>query len=82
MSASLFTSPTRRSLLQGGTLLLLLGPHLIARGATVLAVRVWPARDYTRVTLESDAALKTRTFFVTSPPRLAVDIEGIARATA
>ncbi len=82
MSASLFTSPTRRSLLQGGTLLLLLGPHLIARGATVLAVRVWPARDYTRVTLESDAALKTRTFFVTSPPRLAVDIEGIELSPA
>ena len=57
----------RRALLQGGTLVLLLGPHLIARGAAILAVRVWPSTDYSRVTLESDAELKTHTFFVAEP---------------
>ena len=67
----------RRTLLQSGTLVLLLGVQHLARGATVLAVRVWPAPDYSRVTLESDQPLKARQFFVTSPPRLAVDIEGI-----
>ena len=72
----------RRALLQGGTLVLLLGPHLIARGAAILAVRVWPAPDYSRVTLESDAELKTHTFFVASPPRLAVDVEGIELSPA
>lgn len=67
----------RRTLLQGGTLALLLGQADIALGATIVAVRVWPAADYTRVTIESDTALKTVPLFVANPPRLAVDIEGI-----
>ena len=48
-----------------------------ARGATVVAVRVWPARDYTRVTLELDEPLRTSHFTVADPPRLVVDIEGV-----
>ncbi len=67
----------RRALLQTGALVLLLGRAQIARGATILAVRVWPAPDYSRVTIESDGQLTTRQLFVASPPRLAVDIEGI-----
>ncbi|MDI1340741.1 N-acetylmuramoyl-L-alanine amidase [Polaromonas sp.] len=68
---------SRRSALQMGSLVLLLGVQQIARGATILAVRVWPARDYSRVTIESDTGLKTKTYFIAEPPRLAVDIEGI-----
>ena len=74
------TQPTginRRSLLQGGSLALLLGSADIAWGASIVAVRVWPAAAYTRVTIESDTALKTVPIFVANPPRLAVDIEGI-----
>ena len=67
----------RRDLLQMGSLVLLLGAAEIARGATILAVRVWPAPDYSRVTIESDAMLTTSQLFVGNPPRLAVDIEGI-----
>lgn len=67
----------RRELLQSGALVMLLGSQQLARGATILAVRVWPAPDYSRVTIESDTALKVSQFFVASPPRLAVDIEGI-----
>ena len=67
----------RRELLQGGALVLLLGRAHIASGATILAVRVWPAPDYSRVTIESDGALRARHGFVANPPRLAVDIEGI-----
>lgn len=67
----------RRDLLQRGSLALLLGVQQIARGATILAVRVWPAADYTRVTIESDARLQTQQLTVGSPPRLAVDITGI-----
>ncbi len=67
----------RREVLQSGTLALLLGAQHLARGATILAVRIWPAPEYSRVTIESDATLKVRQFFVPSPPRLAVDIEGI-----
>ena len=67
----------RRGLLQTGTLVLLLGRAHIARGATIVAVRVWPAPEYSRVTIESDGLLRTRQVFILNPPRLAVDIEGI-----
>ena len=56
---------------------LLLGVQHIASGATILAVRVWPSKDYTRLTIESDGEIKARQFFIPEPPRLAVDIEGI-----
>ncbi len=72
----------RRTLLQSGALVLLLGRAQLARGATILGVRVWPANDYTRVTIESDTALVTKYTMVAQPPRLAVDIEGIELNTA
>jgi N-acetylmuramoyl-L-alanine amidase len=67
---------TRRDLLQAGTVVLLLGAHQIVHGATIVAVRVWPAPEYTRLTIESDGLLTSRT--VISPQRLALDIEGLA----
>ena len=54
------TKATRRQLLQSGSLVLLLGVRQIARGAEILAVRVWPAKDYTRLTIESDSEIKAR----------------------
>ena len=44
----------RREVLKLGTLVLLLGTQQIARGASIVAVRVWPSKDYTRLTIESD----------------------------
>jgi N-acetylmuramoyl-L-alanine amidase len=67
----------RRDLVQGGTLVLLLGTQQIARGATIVAVRVWPAPEYSRVTIESDRQLSTTQIVMANPPRLAVDISGI-----
>jgi N-acetylmuramoyl-L-alanine amidase len=67
----------RRTLIGNGALVLLLGAQQIARGASIVAVRVWPAPDYSRVTIESDVPLTTKQIFVATPPRLAVDIEGI-----
>lgn len=67
----------RRELLRNGSLVLLLGAHQIARGATIVAVRLWPAEDYTRVTIESDGLLTSKQVIATDPPRLALDIEGI-----
>ena len=72
-----FGQPNRRQALQLGSVVLLLGVQHIARGATILAVRVWPSKDYTRLTIESDGEIKARQFFIADPPRLAVDIEGI-----
>jgi N-acetylmuramoyl-L-alanine amidase len=72
-------STHRRQLIRaaGGSLVLALTPFDIARGATLLAVRIWPADDYSRLTLEHDAPLKFSHFMVrdTSPLRLVVDIE-------
>jgi N-acetylmuramoyl-L-alanine amidase len=67
----------RRELLRQGTLVLLLGTQQIARGASIVAVRVWPAPEYSRVTIESDAKLSSTQIVMTNPPRLAVDIEGL-----
>ena len=67
----------RRALLKSGLLALLLTRVHFAHGATILAVRIWPAPDYSRVTIESDGELKAKAFYVASPPRLAVDIDGI-----
>ena len=67
----------RRSLLGASTLVLLLGPQQIAHGAQVVAVRLWPAEDYTRITIESDSPLKTTQRFVNDPPRMEVDLQGL-----
>ncbi|NEX60841.1 N-acetylmuramoyl-L-alanine amidase [Noviherbaspirillum galbum] len=77
-SAHPVKSRSRRTVLKaGGTLLLSVMSALPARAAQILAVRVWPADDYTRVTLENDSNLKTSHFIVKDPERLVVDIEGI-----
>ena len=46
-------------------------------GEKVASSRVWPAQEYTRVTLESPDAIKFQFFFVSSPERLVVDLEGV-----
>jgi N-acetylmuramoyl-L-alanine amidase len=67
----------RRALLKAGPIVLMLGAAQIARGATIVAVRVWPAPEYSRVTIESDAPLKSSQTPLNAPPGLAVDIEGL-----
>jgi len=69
--------PRRTVLKAGATLLLSVLAPLPARAAQILAVRVWPAEDYTRVTLENDTNLKATHFIVKDPERLVVDIEGL-----
>ncbi|HET7200819.1 MAG TPA: N-acetylmuramoyl-L-alanine amidase [Burkholderiales bacterium] len=43
----------------------------------VRAVRVWPAPEYTRVTLESGEALRYHLISVKNPDRLVLDLEGV-----
>ncbi|HUP98151.1 MAG TPA: N-acetylmuramoyl-L-alanine amidase [Usitatibacter sp.] len=51
---------------------------LPAMGADkVIASRVWPAQEYTRVTLESARPIKHMFFGVSNPDRLVVDLEGV-----
>ncbi len=65
-----------------GSLVLTLGAAQIARGATIVAVRVWPADDYTRVTIESDTALSEKHFLAQNPQRLVIDIDGLELSPA
>ena len=43
----------------------------------VVSSRVWPAQEYTRVTLETAVPVKHQYFFVTDPDRLVLDLEGV-----
>jgi N-acetylmuramoyl-L-alanine amidase len=74
---------SRRAALRAmGSVVLLLGTREIAWGASIVAVRVWPAEDYTRVTLESDTALAARHFMASNPARLVIDVEGLELSPA
>jgi N-acetylmuramoyl-L-alanine amidase len=48
-----------------------------AQAATIVAVRVWPADEYTRVALELDQPLRSTQLQLSDPPRLVVDLEGL-----
>jgi N-acetylmuramoyl-L-alanine amidase len=43
----------------------------------VSAARVWPAADYTRITLEAPQAVQHKVFSLENPDRLVVDLEGV-----
>jgi N-acetylmuramoyl-L-alanine amidase len=70
-------SPNRRQALRLGSLVLLLEAPQLAFGAEIVAVRVWPAEDYTRITIESDAVLAARHTLLDAPERLVIDIDGL-----
>ena len=71
---------SRRQLIAttGGALMLSVVP-CTANAAQMVDVRMWPAKEYTRVTLEHDQPIKFRYFVVRSPKpiRLVVDIENL-----
>jgi N-acetylmuramoyl-L-alanine amidase len=54
--------------------ILLAAPPALAQ---VISTRIWPAKDYTRVTLESKSEIKFQLFVVKQPERLVVDLEGV-----
>ena len=75
-------SESRRQLIKfaGASLVLLVtraGHAANERTQGILAVRVWPAADYTRVAIEHSAPLKYTHFMIRNPDRLVVDLEGI-----
>ncbi len=65
-----------------GSLVVWLGAHQLAGASRIVAVRIWPAADYTRITIESDTALMAKPFYVADPPRLAVDVQGVSLVPA
>lgn len=70
---------SRRKLLKGaGAMWLLSVSHVgLAAVSQVVAVRVWPASSYTRVTVESNRVIKYKQFALSNPERVVVDLEGV-----
>jgi N-acetylmuramoyl-L-alanine amidase len=81
MSDKIAPGPGRRRFLNfiGAALTLSVTSVALAasRAPALLAVRIWPADEYTRITLELDAAVRFKHFILENPDRLVVDIEGI-----
>ena len=72
----------RRALHKIGALTMLLGASDLVFGASIVAVRAWPAPDYTRITIESDTPLATKHFLADNPNRLVIDIDGLELSPA
>jgi len=62
-----------------GNCLVALALFLGAAGAQaqIVSTRIWPAKEYTRVTLESKSEIKFALFAVKNPERLVLDLEGV-----
>ena len=63
--------------------LVLQAPHTLAAPtspaqASIIAVRVRQAQEYTRVTIESDKPLSTKHFLVEAPHRLVIDVDWLS----
>src|SRR5574340_1573000 len=46
------------------------------------SARIWPAQEYTRLTLESKQAIRHNMFTVSNPERLVVDLEDVEPGSA
>ncbi|MDR2093832.1 MAG: N-acetylmuramoyl-L-alanine amidase [Azoarcus sp.] len=72
---------SRRALLKyaGAGLVMLVSPVAgrAAADGSLLALRVWPAEEYTRITFESRHKLVFRHLLLKDPERLVVDMEGV-----
>lgn len=66
-----------RAVLTVFTLAALLWLPQASAAASISSARVWPAQDYTRLTLESRQAIRHNMFSVKNPDRLVIDLEDI-----
>jgi N-acetylmuramoyl-L-alanine amidase len=76
---------TRRRILGASATLLslpVISKVAAAAGGQILAVRTWPADEYTRVTLELNSPLQAEHFMLGNPNRLVVDIQGLTISQA
>jgi N-acetylmuramoyl-L-alanine amidase len=61
----------------GASLALLVSPAGRAAASELLAVRVWPGTEYTRITLEGASEFTFSHMIVKDPERLVLDLEGL-----
>lgn len=52
-------------------------PPLANAAISISSTRIWPAPDYTRLTLESKSAVKFTLFSLSKPERLVIDLEDV-----
>ena len=57
--------------------LLVISPASALAATQIASARVWPAQEYTRLTLESDAPITYNVFTVGTPARLVLDLEDV-----
>jgi len=69
---------TLLNLLKAGIAVLLTATPSWASEIQVTSTRVWPAPDYTRVTIESPQPVKHTLFRLDNPDRLVLDLEDVA----
>jgi N-acetylmuramoyl-L-alanine amidase len=67
--------PSRSALASWRSLALLLALSIAPAQAQVLSTRIWPAKDYTRLTLESKEEINYTIFGLKDPERLVLDLE-------
>lgn len=72
-------SHSRRRLLKtaGAVCLLSVTKVGFAASSHVVAIRIWPSSTYSRITVESNTALKYKQFALSNPERVVIDIENI-----
>lgn len=82
--SALVASPRLGACARFGLLAALLAACLIpslsalAQETRLIAARVWPAAEYTRITLESATPIKHSLMTIKNPERLVLDLEGVA----
>lgn len=67
----------RRFVASATTLLVFPIVPRIAHANSIVAVRTWPADEYTRVTLELDRELQSEHFTLDNPHRMVIDLKGV-----
>lgn len=71
------SSSRRRFVASATTLLVFPIVPRIAHANSIVAVRTWPADEYTRVTLELDHELQSEHFTLDNPHRMVIDLKGV-----
>ncbi len=66
-----------RTILMLGALCLLVPAQPVFAATIVSSARIWPAQEYTRLTLEANAPIPFKYFQVPNPNRLVIDMENV-----
>lgn len=74
---SLLPVPTRAAVITLAALMFACAAPGAAKDLKLASVRVWPAQDYTRITLEAKTAVDSRLLTLKNPERLVLDLHRV-----